>query len=47
MKPLAKHTLLEAWDNDGKPYLKEYQGSGKLEGKTALVTGTFAGSPLP
>jgi hypothetical protein len=41
MDPLAKHTLIECWDNDGKPYLKEYKGSGKLEGKTALVTGMW------
>ncbi len=46
MKPLAKHTLIECWDNNGKPYLKEYQGSGKLEGKTALITGRPAPAPF-
>ncbi|KAL7423254.1 hypothetical protein Q5752_002554 [Cryptotrichosporon argae] len=43
MDPLAEFTKLEAWDLDGKPYLKEYVGSGKLEGKTAIVTGGDSG----
>ncbi|KAK1925374.1 putative oxidoreductase [Papiliotrema laurentii] len=43
MAPLAEFTKLECWDNDGKPYLKEYVGSGKLKGKTAIVTGGDSG----
>ncbi len=39
MSPVAQHTKLEAWDNEGKPYLKEYEGSGKLKGKAAIITG--------
>lgn len=39
MAPGAEHTKLEYWDSDGKPYLKEYIGTGKLEGKKALITG--------
>lgn len=43
MKVPAEHTKLEHWDDAGKPYLKEYQGSGKLEGKIALLTGADSG----
>jgi len=43
MEPLAEWTKLECWDNDGKPYLKEYEGSGKLKGKTAIITGGDSG----
>lgn len=43
MDPLAEHILLEKWDDDGKPYLTEYKGSGKLQGKTAIVTGGDSG----
>lgn len=35
----AEHTKLEAWDENGKPFLKEYEGAGKLKGKIALLTG--------
>lgn len=43
MDPLAEFTKLETWDDDGKPYLKEYTGSGKLKGKKAIVTGGDSG----
>ncbi|ORX40166.1 putative oxidoreductase [Kockovaella imperatae] len=43
MDPYAEFTKLECWDDEGKPYLKEYQGSGKLKGKTAIVTGGDSG----
>ncbi|WVQ80512.1 hypothetical protein IAT38_002617 [Cryptococcus sp. DSM 104549] len=43
MDPLAEFTKLEQWDDDGKPYLKEYVGSGKLKGKKAIVTGGDSG----
>lgn len=39
MDPVANWTELEAWDDEGKPYLKEYVGSGKLKGKKAIITG--------
>lgn len=43
MEPNAEHSKLEFWDKDGQPYLKEYVGSGKLEGKKALITGGDSG----
>lgn len=43
MDPLAEHVQLEKWDDDGKPYLEEYKGNGKLTGKTALITGGDSG----
>ncbi|KAK4687766.1 hypothetical protein P7C73_g2351, partial [Tremellales sp. Uapishka_1] len=43
MDPLAEFTKLECWDDDGKPFLKEYVGSGKLTGKTAIITGGDSG----
>ncbi|WVN88737.1 uncharacterized protein L203_103950 [Cryptococcus depauperatus CBS 7841] len=43
MDPLAEFTKLETWDDDGKPCLKEYVGSGKLKGKTAIITGGDSG----
>lgn len=43
MSPLASHTKVEKWDDDGKPYLEEYQGSNRLKGKTAIVTGGDSG----
>lgn len=36
MKPLAEHIKVEKWDNEGKPYLEEYKGTGKLQGKNAV-----------
>ncbi|KAM0750233.1 NAD(P)-binding protein [Meredithblackwellia eburnea MCA 4105] len=41
--PPAEHTKVERWDSDGKPYLEEYQGSGKLAGKSAIVAGGDSG----
>ncbi len=35
----ADHSNVECWDEHGKPYLKEYVGSGKLAGKKAIITG--------
>jgi len=43
MDPLAEHTKIEKWDRDGKPYLAEYRGSGKLEDKKILITGGDSG----
>jgi NAD(P)-dependent dehydrogenase (short-subunit alcohol dehydrogenase family) len=43
MDPLAEHLLVEKWDDEGKPYLAEYKGSGKLQGKTAIITGGDSG----
>lgn len=43
MDPIAKFTELECWDENGKPYLKEYVGSEKLKGKSAIVTGGDSG----
>ncbi|KAG2022910.1 short-chain dehydrogenase/reductase SDR [Coprinopsis cinerea AmutBmut pab1-1] len=38
-----EYSKLEYWDDNGKPYLKEYAGSGKLQGKTAIITGGDSG----
>lgn len=43
MDPLAEHVLVEKWDSEGKPYLEEYKGTGKLAGKSAIVTGGDSG----
>jgi len=43
MEPLAEHLKIELWDEKGKPYLEEYQGSGRLKGKTVLITGGDSG----
>ncbi|KAJ7877866.1 hypothetical protein B0H13DRAFT_2546012 [Mycena leptocephala] len=34
----AEHSKVECWDDQGKPYLKEYVGSDKLKGKKAIIT---------
>ncbi|KAJ6522858.1 hypothetical protein B0H19DRAFT_1224016 [Mycena capillaripes] len=39
----AEHSKVECWDDDGKPYLKEYVGSEKLKGKKAIITGGDSG----
>ncbi|KAJ6585714.1 hypothetical protein B0H19DRAFT_1206924 [Mycena capillaripes] len=39
----AEHSKVEYWDDDGKPYLKEYVGSEKLKGKKAIITGGDSG----
>jgi len=43
MDPIAEWTRLECWDDAGKPFLKEYVGGGKLQGKKAIVTGGDSG----
>jgi len=43
MKPAAVWTKLEYWTNDGKPYLKEYEGRGLLQDKAVLITGGDSG----
>jgi len=43
LKPSLEYTKLEGWDDNGKPYLYEYQGSQKLKNKTAIVTGGDSG----
>ena len=39
----ANWTQLEYWDDDGKPYLKEYEGRGLLQDKAVLITGGDSG----
>jgi len=43
MEPLAEPTKLERWDEEGKPYLAEYVGSGKLKNKKIIITGGDSG----
>ena len=43
MAPLAEHLKVEKWNNDGAPYLEEYRGTGKLDGKARIVTGGDSG----
>jgi hypothetical protein len=43
MDPPACWTQIEKWDNEGKPYLEEYEGRGLLKGKAALITGGDSG----
>lgn len=43
MQPAAVWTQLEFWDNEGKPYLKEYEGRGLLKDKAVLITGGDSG----
>jgi predicted ATP-dependent serine protease len=43
MKQKAEWTRLEFWDENQKPYLKEYEGRGLLQGKAALITGGDSG----
>ncbi|GAA5868581.1 hypothetical protein JCM1840_005496 [Sporobolomyces johnsonii] len=42
MEPLAEHTKVERWHR-GEPRLEEYVGSGKLQGKAAIITGADSG----
>lgn len=42
----AEHSKVECWDENGKPYLKEYVGSDKLKGKKAIITGGDSVSPF-
>ncbi|GLB35857.1 putative KR domain containing protein [Lyophyllum shimeji] len=43
LSPGIEYTKLEFWHDDGKPTLVEYKGSGKLQAKTAIVTGGDSG----
>lgn len=43
IKPGVDHSKVEVWDDDGTPHLIEYQGSGKLKCKTAIITGGDSG----
>ena len=43
MSPLAEHTRVERWTSEGRPFLEEYRGNGRLEGKAAIVTGGDSG----
>ncbi|KAJ7673816.1 hypothetical protein DFH06DRAFT_1173340 [Mycena polygramma] len=43
MEVPAEHSKLECWDDEGKPYLKEYVGSEKLKGKKVIITGGDSG----
>jgi hypothetical protein len=43
LKPAPVSQHLPAFDADGKPCFKAYVGSGKLEGKFALITGADSG----
>lgn len=43
MKESAVWTKLEHWDDNGKPYLKEYEGRGLLQDKAVLITGGDSG----
>jgi hypothetical protein len=39
----AEWSRLEFWDENNKPYLKEYEGRGLLQNKAALITGGDSG----
>lgn len=43
MAQKAEWSRLEFWDDDGTPYLKEYEGRGLMQGKAALITGGDSG----
>jgi len=43
METPAIWTQLEHWDQDGKPYLKEYEGRGLLKDKAVIITGGDSG----
>lgn len=43
LEPAAVWTQLEYWTDDGKPYLKEYEGRGLLQDKAVLITGGDSG----
>lgn len=38
LKPAGNWTQLEYFDDDGKPYLKEYEGRGLLKDKVVQVS---------
>jgi len=41
--PGVEYVAQEVWDNEGKPHLRDYVGSGKLEGKYIIITGGDSG----
>jgi predicted ATP-dependent serine protease len=43
LEPAANWSQLEYWGDDGKPYLKEYEGRGLLQDKAVLITGGDSG----
>lgn len=43
MDPSADWSQLEFWTDDGKPFLKEYEGRGLLKDKAVIVTGGDSG----
>lgn len=43
MEQKAEWSRLEFWDDNQKPYLKEYEGRSLLQGKAALITGGDSG----
>lgn len=43
MRPAANWTQMECYDDEGKPYLKEYEGRGLLQDKAVLITGGDSG----
>ena len=43
MEPAANWTQLEFWDDNEKPFLKEYEGRGLLKDKAVLITGGDSG----
>ncbi|KAI8940588.1 hypothetical protein NX059_001862 [Plenodomus lindquistii] len=43
MNEKAEWSRLEFWDENGKPYLKEYEGRDLLKNKAALITGGDSG----
>ena len=43
LKPPANFTKIEKWDDNGKPYLEEYEGRGLLKDKAVLITGGDSG----
>jgi hypothetical protein len=43
MEQKAEWSRLEFWDENNKPYLKEYEGRGLMQGKAALITGGDSG----
>lgn len=43
MEPAANWTQMECYDDEGKPYLKEYEGRGLLQDKAVLITGGDSG----
>lgn len=43
MNPPGNWTQMECYTDDGKPYLKEYEGRGLLQDKAVLITGGDSG----